>query len=462
MCSVSWQLGAFLVSRWLNRALPRVGSAGLTGCLLTAIQLAWLLPHNALASNAQTLHTAASITPELALVELDQASNWRFRSPEREWSLANQALVRWGEWPGVRHDQAVWLSDGSWLCGEIQLAAGKLTLVHDWLKVPELPLDRLRGIVLAPPGSLARWLQLRSQMLATEGELDVLWLAGGKRLNGIIRWPPGDQPGIYRQLEVDTAGQVVEVELDSVEAIVFSPTLLGAIPAQPRAFQVGLADGTCLRVARVEPTASRVELTTVAGVTVSSLDEPRRFCDVVNYLASEGPGGDEVGYRYLSDLPVASYRHLSDSTLTWELGVNRDLYGQPLHTSQGQLLHGLATHSSSQVAYRWDGSPARLLAEVQLAEVSPDTAAEVGSVQCQIMLARGGELEKVEDFVLYRGVGQSAGRSINVDISGAKLVVLITDKADFGQYGDQLLWLDARIAQSGSGSAPTLSRPQPQ
>jgi hypothetical protein len=64
------------------------------------------------------------------------------------------------------------------------------------------------------------------------------------------------------------------------------------------------------------------------------------------------------------------------------------------------------------------------------------------------MLARGSELETVERFSLQRkpDLRTPAVKLLDIDLSRAKLVVLVTEKADFGQYGDQVLWLDARIA----------------
>jgi len=150
---------------------------------------------------------------------------------------------------------------------------------------------------------------------------------------------------------------------------------------------------------------------------------------------------------FLSDLTPARYRHLPDSTLSWELGADRDVMGGPLHTKQSIFLRGLATHSSSQVAYRWDGSPVRMLAEVTLAAALPGAAERLGSVACQVLIARDGKLQTVHSFSLRRsaeGTAQSV-EMIDLELPDAQLIVLVTDKADYGQYGDHVLWLDARL-----------------
>jgi hypothetical protein len=61
------------------------------------------------------------------------------------------------------------------------------------------------------------------------------------------------------------------------------------------------------------------------------------------------------------------------------------------------------------------------------------------------MLARGGKLQQVATFNLDRS--ETSAKPVDVDISGAQLLVLVTEEADFAQYGDHVLWLDARIAR---------------
>jgi len=100
-------------------------------------------------------------------------------------------------------------------------------------------------------------------------------------------------------------------------------------------------------------------------------------------------------------------------------------------------------HSSSQVAYRLDGSEKRMLVEVQLAKPADGANEQLGSVNCQVMVARAGKLQQIADFHLDRS--RSDPHFLDLDISGSQLLVLVTDQSDFAQYGDHVLWLDARI-----------------
>ncbi len=418
-------------------------------------------------SNAQTLHTTNAIHANAQLLKLESPDQWSFQLDEREIVITSSRIVRWGSWPGVRADQAVWLGDGSWLCGDVQFEHESIGVSSDWFKLLALPLNSVRGVVLSPPTTLPRWLVLQSQMLAASGEQDMVWLADGKKLNGIIRWPAANVELPFRTLTVDVSGQKVEVVLDEIQAIVFSPTLLGPLLPHQNTTQLGMVDGSLLWTKKIEPEVSSVAVTLGSAIKLMSLDGPLQFCKAIKFVASDRGIGQSAGVpaigtatgtpangtpangtQLLSDLPVASYRHVTDSELKWELGINRDLYGRALHDLRGIYPQGLATHSSSQVAYRWDGSPGRLLAEVAMAASPPQGDSPLGSVKCQILLARGGQLESVESFSMTRfAIHETViTHMVDVDLSNAKLVVLVTDKADFGQYGDQVMWLDARLA----------------
>jgi NPCBM/NEW2 domain len=149
--------------------------------------------------------------------------------------------------------------------------------------------------------------------------------------------------------------------------------------------------------------------------------------------------------QQLDQLKPASYRHVSDNQLEYGLGIGRDVNGNPLQfgsrRQSGIAFRGVALHSSARAAYRWDGSPGKFLTEVQLAP----TAGRLGSVICKVVLARGGNLQTVSEFSLRAGDGVTS-HLVDIDIDGAQLVVLVVEKADQGQVGDHVLWLDARFS----------------
>lgn len=406
----------------------------------------WLLLACCTTAQSQELHLGARVEPKSDLLSLTSAG-WKFA--ELKSPIPTSQIVRRGTWPGILKQQAVWLSDGSWLVGEIQFSdAGTLKIDNHWLDIPSIDLASVRGIVFNPPASLSKWLELQQQMLAAEGGQDLVWLLNKQRVAGVIRWP--NKASTMEEFTLDAGAQATSIGLESVAAIVLSPTLAGPLPRSPKQ-TIGLSDGSLLRVDEVSvPTERAVTLRLVSNLELKSVDPPAGFASAVSYLAGVVPG-----VTFLSDLQPASYRNASETKLAWELGVDADLTGKPLVFNQGVVFKGLSLHSSSQVAYRWDGSAARLLSQVVLAPVNPQAHVALGSVNCQVLVARGGKLVTVQEFKLARPAAQpqdpqqkpvSAQHTVDVDLTGAQLLVLIVEQGDFGQYGDHVFWLDARIA----------------
>lgn len=393
-------------------------------------------------ADAQTLHTAGAIENHVQLETID-GRGWHFAGTTED-RVDQDQLVRWGSWPGILRAQGIWLRDGSWLCGEIGLSGDQLTVESVWLQCPPIAQSNVRGLVLTPPASLSAWIELWRQMLAVEGQQDVVWLGGNRRISGIVRRLESTGRQSSTRLTIDSNGRTVELDFDDIQAIVFSPALLGGVRPPAARLSVGLDDGALLLARETGTRDGRMTFLLESGIEVASLDAAREFSTGVTYV--ENHPSDTI---FLSDLEPASYRHLGDSKLEWELGIDKDLLSRPLMTAGGTVHRGLATHSSSQVAYRWDGSAGRFLAEVVLAPPDPQANPRLGSVDCQVLLARGGKLELVQSFTLVRTSGErstEASANVDVDVGDAQLVVLVTDQADFGQYGDHVLWLSARFA----------------
>jgi hypothetical protein len=76
----------------------------------------------------------------------------------------------------------------------------------------------------------------------------------------------------------------------------------------------------------------------------------------------------------------------------------------------------------------------------------------LGDVVCKVLLGRDRELTTAETFSISNltaraATGPGEVRRVEVDITGAQLVVLVVEKARFGQWGDQVYWLDARFTR---------------
>jgi hypothetical protein len=358
--------------------------------------------------------------------------------------------VRWGSWPGLTRRQAVWLSDGSWLAGELSIAPGpRVEVESDWFQVPPVDLAIVRGIVVNPPASLHEWLRLQSQMVAAEGRQDVIWLMNNQRVSGVIRWPEGGKrPLDGQQLTLEGSNnQRVTIAWNDIQAIVLSPTLLGPVPASP-AQSVGFVDGSLLHYDALKIGVwGTTTLQLPSGLELEGIAPKAEWLAAIRYLASR-PG--EV--VFLSELEPASYRQASDNQLTWELGRDVDCYGKPLiirmeeHAAPGIVPKGLAMHAPAQVAFRLEPTQRRFLAQATLALPDPQTTLRFGNVVCRVLVARNGKLEEVQQFSLSATAADQPQQLVDVDLTGAQLLVLLVEKGEFGSLGDHVLWLDARVA----------------
>ena len=388
-----------------------------------------------------SLHTSEEIIPNAQLLILNERGQWAFDVNGKLKTVDNAAIVRWGAWPGVLQKSAVWLTDGSWLAGRVEFNSSQdITLHSDWFQSVKISLRSVRGIVMIAPASTSAWNRLQTQLEATTGGRDTLWLVGNRQIAGVLR-VEHDEFERSPHYVLENAGQTIPVDASEVQAILFSPTLLGKIPVQSKQVVLGIEDGSRLNIRKFSQKADRVHVELADGLALESLDSRTEFCRGITCITNL-----PQRTTFLSDIEPASYKHIAQSQLTWPLGRNRDLLGQPLMNSIGIIDRGLTTHSSSQVAYRLDGSEKNFLAEVSLAKPADGADERLGSATCQVMIARSGKLQQVATFDIDRS--QLTPKPIDIDISGAQLLVLVTEQSDFGQYGDHVLWLEARVSLS--------------
>ena len=277
-------------------------------------------------------------------------------------------------------------------------------------------------------------------MRRTRGEQDRVWLQDGNEIGGLLNFSRSDPE--RTAIAVEAGGRRLELSENQVRSMVFSPALMGELDVHRASAQIGLQDGSLLRFRSMQVETSRIIFNTLGGLQLKSLDAPPQFIDAVRYLVEPEPG-----VTYLSDLPLASYKNLSETALEWALGVDRDALGRRLQVAGGVIDKGLGMHSSSQAAFRLDGTAARFQAEIVFAQPQRGASTRLGSVQCRVLVAREGKLQTVADTVLQRSSEEESSSIVNVDVTDAQLLVLVVESSDFGQYGDHVLWLDARLVK---------------
>ena len=112
---------------------------------------------------------------------------------------------------------------------------------------------------------------------------------------------------------------------------------------------------------------------------------------------------------YLSDLPVAGYKHVPFLQLAWEAGIDRSVTGTRMRASERLCAKGIGMHSTSRLTYRLDRPWRRLQAEICL----DDAAGPAGSVVFRVFVDKE---ERLASPVVRSG---DPPLPIDVDVSGA-------------------------------------------
>ncbi|RMF37822.1 MAG: hypothetical protein D6753_16865 [Planctomycetota bacterium] len=446
---------------FVRRALRRGVPSGLArrdgiSLLLTVLLwlLVWLVPGclepglaQGIGAAEHVVHWQQGFIESARIVGLEEGAavfrtssqdTQRDPSGQTERRIPLDALVGWGGWTGLQRQAAVWLIDGSWVCGELTITSGgDVQVASDWFDCPTIPVGLVRGIVFKPPYSLQNWLARWKDLARATGDTDAVWTTKGETLRGIVRWPA--QESALRMFALESQGQSAELLLTEVEAIVYAPKLLGPVPRKRHGFSLALSDGSLLHCKTLQGGSGRnVQVVLDCGMELPSWVNAAQLARQVR-----GVFGYPPQVVWLSDLSPADYKFLSERSPRWDLGRDLDVYGRPLVApDRGIVPTGLAMHAASRVAYRHDGRPARLRGEVLMAP--PQSAdQQLGSVVVQVLVAQQGRLRQADAVQLRRT--QPATHLVDVDLSGVQLIVIVVDQWDYEQLGDHVAWLHARI-----------------
>lgn len=409
----------------------------------TSVILALTLTSTVCAQSQQILHQADRIVPMASLDSWSQRG-WKFHGNDGAVYEA-QWPVRWGVWRGVVGRQAVWLSDGSWIAGAITWVDDQhLEIQQDWLDLKTIPLATVRAVLLQPAASLSEWLRWQARFLQLQGDQEVVWLRNDSQVAGIVQWNQVQENS--KTLRLMLSERTLEVPSDQIAAIGMSPALLGPISEGQKTLRLGLETGTLLNVTQINNLGQRLKIDNLALGEVTTLESTDKFIKAVNFLSAD----QTPGIEFLSHQRPASFRYVPQSELTFELGVNRSADGNPLvvggMSRGGIVFHGLELHSSAQVAYRLEPPADKLLSEVRLVEPL-QAESRLGHVRCKILTSAGDAWQVAQEFTLGRGLTDDQVKLIDVNLDKAKMIVLVVEKAEQGQWADRVQWLDTRLVR---------------
>lgn len=322
--------------------------------------------------------------------------------------------------PEAEGEQAVYLADGDRL---LHVTIGtstdtRLQVRSDSLGDLDLPLSRLNGLVLAAGGGASDAGALANRILYEKRRSEVVWLANGDRLAGSFLGMDD------RTIRLQVADRPIEIERGGALAIGFDPALLRFNRPKGGYLEATLNDGTRLGLTNVKLADGNIEAATRFGASV-------KF-----------PLGGVARFRartpsvvYLSERPHAAAQYDSYVGPTRPYRIDENVEGQPIRLGGQVYDRGIGTASRTLIAYRLEPGDRRFQATIGVDE----RAGPLGSVVFRVLVDRG---ERLRSPAMS---DRDPPRSIDVDLSGGKILILITDFGDRGNIRDLADWAEARI-----------------
>ncbi len=281
-----------------------------------------------------------------------------------------------------------------------------------------VPLESILGIVFETPLEADAAFALESKVRREPRANEVLWLANGDRLAGGLL-ELGEKTLAFQP----STGKVV-LDRSGVVALGFDPKLVVyPRPAGPF-LEITFLDGSRVGVTALQLEGGQVLATTRFGQAVKfALGELAQVC------VRNG------SVEYLSDLEPAGEKYVGYLGPTRELRRDQTVDGHPLRLAGKTYDRGLGMQSRSYVLYRLPPGTKRFQALVGL----DDRAGPLGSVIFRVVV------DKDERFATPSLSSRDAPQVVDVDVTGARTLVLVTDFGERGEVRDHADWVEARL-----------------
>jgi NPCBM/NEW2 domain len=281
-----------------------------------------------------------------------------------------------------------------------------------------IPLDGIIGVIFAGTAQTAEldplWEQVRGQPRTTE----VVWLANGDRLAG------GFLGLDESKIKIQVAGKPVEVDRPGVVALGFDPNLVSYPKPKSDFLELTFKDGSRLGVTEPRLDEGTILATTRYGAAIKfSLNELVRVHARVSSVV------------YLSERKTVRDQYLSYVGPTRKYRVDRTVDGHLFHLGNQSYDRGLGTQSTTFLVYRIEPGDRRFQAIVGVDE----RAGPLGSVVFRVLV------DGKEKFKTPAMTDHDAPRPVDVDLVGAKYLILATEFGERGDVRDLADWVEARL-----------------
>jgi len=333
-------------------------------------------------------------------------------------------LTREGAWPPsiAEGGEIVVFPDGDRIThGKIVKASDFSIGVHSLaLEDLAVPLDSILSLILNPPSDPESTDALIARVRTEPRDSEVVWLANGDKLTG--QFAGLDEKKLTFQAN---NGKLDLPRSDSgVLAVSFAPGQVSYKRPQGPFLELTFLDGSRLGVTRV-----RVERGQVVGTTRFDTEIRLPIGELAQVTAMNG------SVAYLSDREATRVLYESYIGPTRPYRRNATVAGDVLRVGGRPIDRGLGTQSRTLLIYKLEPGAKRFQAQVAL----DDRAGPLGNVVFQV---------RVDSSIRFKSEPMTAGEApvfIDVDVTGATALVLMTEFGERGDVQDLADWIEARI-----------------
>ncbi len=330
-------------------------------------------------------------------------------------------LTREGSTPPISSEGAIILfPDGDRLNRSVIGPAGETSIeVQSFaLGTITVPLDSVLALVLAPPLEADAIHALNARIREEPRTTEVLWLANGDKLTGGLLGLDEKKVSFQPQ-----AGKV-EIERSGVVALAFDPKLVNYPAPKEPYLEITCVDGSKLGV-----TAAHVEGGNIVAQTRFGQPVKIPLGEFAQMHTKNGP------VAYLSERAPTLTKYVGYLGPTRPVRTNQAIDGQPIRLASRLYDRGLGTQSRTYLAYRLESGVKRFQALVGV----DDRAGPLGSVVFRVVV------DGKERFASPAMSVNDTPRPVDVDVTGAQTLVLITDFGERGEVRDHADWAEARL-----------------
>jgi hypothetical protein len=399
--------------------------------LFSALLAPWCFAHRLCSEDTTSARLLIPVRGDrvaATLVSISESEEILFQVDKADRRLRSGEFVTWGSPAEPRTDRQLVLADGGIVPVRLNplpvIEQEQLVAVSDTFGELRLPLKSLAGVILHAPIDPQRRDELTARLQAAQGAAasksnnDRLLLENGDELRGRIM--ALNETAV--EFEADLGA--LKVEIERVAALAFNPSLRAAAETDDERLLVGFSDGTVFAAKSVHLNAGRSDAVLAGrGSTLSAGEEP---------IFLQPLGG---AVKYLSDLPVASFRHLPYLDLPYEYRLDANVDGTRLRAAGNIFAKGVGMHSAARLTWDLKRTFRRFEADLAI----DDQTGGRGSVVFRVF---SGSREIYKSPIVRGG---ARPLPVSVDIRDARQLSLVVDYADRADVLDHGDWLNARL-----------------